>query len=128
MGLGRGRTPEQHSCLLPDDREVSAMGVVPGRAPDQESFLLPEEGEQSTMGVGQGRAPEQHFFLLPDDGEERAMGIGQGRAPERMPPQEAGLAERSIDDQADIIHNLLLNLNYDSRREVIIKLVSNSEI
>ena len=56
------------------------------------------------------------------------MGIGQGPASERMPPREAGLVERSIDDQADIIHNLLLNINDDCQRVIIIKLVSDSEI
>ena len=56
------------------------------------------------------------------------MGIGQGPASEQMPPREANLAERSIDDQADIIHNLLLNINDDCQRVIIIKLVSDSEI
>ena len=40
----------------------------------------------------------------------------------------AGSAELSFDDKAGIIHDLLLNVNDDCRRVIIIKLVSNSEI
>ena len=72
------------------------------------------------MGVGRGRARAQESFILREEGEESAMGVEQDRAPDQesfnrtsMPPQEARLAELSLEDKANIIHNLLLNVNDD---------------
>jgi hypothetical protein len=82
-----------------------------------------EEGEESATGPWRGSAPEQESFLMREEGQESVMGFKRSS----MPPR-AGLAERSLDDQANIIHNLLLNINDDCRRVIIIKLVSDSEI
>jgi hypothetical protein len=68
------------------------------------------------MGVGPGR----------NDGEASVMDVGLGCMPES--DSLFSLRYRANDTHANIIHDLLFNLNYDSRREVIIKLVSNSKI
>ena len=87
------------------------------------------------MGIGRGRALDRESFFSREEGEESAMGVERGHALDResfdrnsMPPQVASLAELSLEDKANIIHNLLLNVNDDCRRVIIIKLVSDSEI
>ena len=116
------------------------MGVGPRRVTEGHSFLSPDDGEASTMGVGRGRTHERHSFLSPNDGEASAICVGPGRDDREASAIDVGLdlmpesdslfllRDRANDTQANIIHNLLLNLNYGCRREVIFKLVSNSEI
>jgi hypothetical protein len=116
MSVGRGCAPEQHSFSSPDDGEASTMGLGRGCTHERHSFLSPNDGEASAMGVGPGR----------NDGEGSAMDVGLGCMPES--DSLFLLRDRANDTQANIIHNLSLNLNYDFQREVIIKLVSNSKI
>jgi hypothetical protein len=129
--VAQGHVPERESFFSREVREESAMGVRRGhalgrgRAPDRESFFSRDVGEETAMGVGQGREQARDSFFSREEGEVSAMGDGRGRVPDRessdrtsMPP--AGWAELLVDDKAGIILDLLLNLNDDCRRVIII--------